>query len=98
MADKGTVGARVTQPGLIVGPRDRLRYGALTISGTARLNEIAAPAVVWVCGSRGIFPMQAIQAAANGAFTAYNLAAGRYILIVHGQQDYLPGVHAVDVS
>lgn len=98
MADKGTVGARVTQPGLIVGPRDRLRYGALSISGTAQLNETPAPAVVWVCGARGVFPMLAVQAAADGSFVAYNLAAGRYIVIVHGQQEYLPGVHAVDVS
>lgn len=98
MADKGAVGKYVTKPASIVAPRERLRQGQLTISGTAQLDEVAGPAVVWLFGQRGILPLLAVQASASGAFTARNLAAGRYVLIVHGQQVFLPAVYAVDVS
>lgn len=98
MADKGTVGKYVTKPGLVVAPRERLRQGQLSITGTAQLDEVAGPAVVWVFGQRGILPLVAVQVPPSGSLAVRNLAAGRYIVIVHGQQDYLPGVYAVDVS
>lgn len=98
MADKGTVGHYKTQDRHIIAPRERERVGNLAITGTAQLNEVSGPAVLWLFGARGMNFLCAIQAATNGSFTISNLAAGRYTVVIHGKQFYLPGVYVVDVS
>lgn len=98
MADKGTVGLRFPPPPAGHGPKLRRLYGTLSITGTAQLNEVPGAAVVWLFDSVGMTWQSVCQAKADGSFALYNLAAGRYILVIHGQQTYLPGIFAVDVS
>lgn len=97
MADRGAIGHTSSVPRGDF-PRDSSRRGSLDLTGTARVNEIAHRTTLTLFSVRSMFPLISIQSAADGAFAFRNLAAGRYIVIVHGQQDYLPGTFAVDVS
>lgn len=98
MADKGTVGRyHGAYIRTIQGPRLRLAYGNLSITGTAQKNEAAAATTVHVFDA-GLRRLMAVQSEADGALAIYNLAAGRYFLLVDGEQQFLPGVFAVDVS
>ena len=98
MADKGTV-AEFAQADIraLQGPRDRLAYGTLSITGTSRKNEIAASTTLRVFDVR-MRKLMAVESRADGSFGAYNLSAGRYFVVVDGHQSSLPGVYAVDVS
>lgn len=97
MADRGTVGRNVIFDKRVNPPRDRTHQGLLTLSGTAQLDEVAAPALVWLMSIRGAM-LCATRAATNGSFTFYGLAAGRYFVIVGGEHRFLPGIYAVDVA
>lgn len=98
MANKGTVAAyHGAYIRTIQGPRYRLNYGALSITGTAQKDEVAAATTVLVLNRR-LQPIMAAQSKADGSLGIYNLAAGRYFLVVDGEQDFLPGIFAVDVS
>lgn len=97
MADRGAIGHTSSIPRADL-PRDSSRRGSLDLTGTARLNEVAHRTTLTLFSVRSMFPLVSVQSADNGAFAFRNLAAGRYVVIVHGQQDYLPGAFAVDVS
>lgn len=98
MADKGTVGSYLPayiRPAAL--PRNRQFFGALSITGTAQKSEVAAPARIDVFSAR-MQRLMAVQAKSDGSMAIYNLAAGRYFIVVDGEQWFLPGVYAVDVS
>ena len=97
MADRGAIGHTTSTPRADL-PRDSSRRGALDLTGTARLNEVAHRTTLSLYSVRSMHPLISIQSAADGTFAFRNLAAGRYVVIVHGQQDYLPGIFAIDVS
>lgn len=98
MADRGSIGHSTAVARADI-PRDSLRRGSLSITGTGRNDEVAGRTTLWLFGSLGMHPLMAVESsAAGGAFAFRNLAAGRYFVVVHGQQNFLPGIYAVDVS
>ncbi len=97
MADKGAIG-KTHSTRIVSLPRDTLRRGALTITGTARVNEVSTRTTVHLFGLRSSSPLMSVESDASGAFTVRNIAAGRYLVMVYGRGDYLPGLFAVDVS
>lgn len=98
MADKGAIaefsGGHMPK---IVAPRSRTAFGSLSITGQARLDEVPAAATVMVFDAR-MLRLMSVQSLSDGSFSAYNLRAGRYFLLITGDQTYLPAAYAVDVS
>lgn len=97
MADLGTIGHSHSHSRDYV-PRDSSRRGSLSITGTARVNEVADRTTITLFSVRAMVPLMSVESATDGSFAVRNILAGRYVVVVHGRQDYLPGTFAVDVS
>jgi len=98
MAALGAVGVNLSQVGVAAPPSARWAYGSGQITGTAQLDEVATSTRLDLYDERMMRRLSSVDSAADGAFAFYDLAPGRYVVVVNGRGAYRARTFYVDVT